>query len=83
MEPFTLIATISALIQNVGIITSAIASLWVVAPYVKVGMIYTYNGIKYVGVKAKDGTVKLAKYIHSQTRSERLKREKEKNESKI
>jgi len=63
MGIIALIATISTIIQNVGIITSAAASLWIAAPYVKVGAIKTYNGIKYIAIKAKDGTVHFVEYV--------------------
>ena len=65
MGVLALIATVSGTIQNIGVIASALASLFVVVPYIKLGVIYTINGVKYIAVKAKDGSITLVNYIKS------------------
>lgn len=60
-----LIASITGIINNVAIISGALVSLTALLPYLKVGSIYLYKGVKYVVVKAADGTKTAVVYVKS------------------
>lgn len=65
LEIIALITGITGIINNFAIISGAVVSVLGLLPYLKVGSIYVYKGVKYVVVKAADGTKSAVVYVKS------------------